>query len=183
MSILTIKMWQNHNRNNMKNILLIAWMFFTIQSIAGQTPALNSEEEAVKMLVINEAKANLRGDYEAWKDCMVDAPQTSYANTASAGGAVYRKNYDEVVKAQKQMLAGKFYQGITLDSQDDWDIKVNGNMAWVRHTQHFTILMTKAKLTAFDLKVLEKIDGKWKISTGAWIGDYKNATPPMKSNY
>jgi SnoaL-like domain len=182
-SILTIKTWQKPQPKNMKNILLIAWMFFTIQSITGQTPALNSEEEAVKMIVINEAKANLRGDYEAWKDCMVDAPQTSYANTASAGGAVYRKNYDEVVKAQKQMFAGKFYQGITLDSQDDWDIKVNGNMAWVRHTQHFTILMTKAKLTAFDLKVLEKIDGKWKISTAAWIGDYKNATPPMKSNY
>jgi hypothetical protein len=162
----------------MKKTLLLLMV-----ALSSHVFAQNADEEAIKKVITDEEQANLRGDYEAWKDCMLDTPQTSYANTASAGGVVYRKNWEEVVKAQKQMIAGRFYQAIKLDSTSDWDIKVNGNMAWVRHTQHFTLLMTKGKLSGLDLKVLEKIDGKWKISTGAWIGDYKNATPPVKSSY
>lgn len=141
----------------------------------------NTDEEAIKKVVMAEADA--REDFDAWIACYADSPQTSYVNTGSPGTAVYRKNFEEVKAAKKKLLAASPKSGFTLDSQDDWVIRVVGNMGWVRHQQHFTILATNTKLTAFSLKVLEKIDGQWKISTAAWIGDFKNATPPMKPTY
>lgn len=147
----------------------------------GRAFAQTADEISVKKVVMAESDA--RDDFEAWMACYADSPQTSYAYASSPGTAVYRKSFEEVKAAKKRQLAASPKSGFTLDSQDDWVIHVVGNMAWVRHTQHFTMLANNQKLTAFDLKVLEKINGQWKISTAAWIGDFKNATPPMKSTY
>jgi len=171
----------------MKTFLLL-FSLVTTSLLLGQSgyafaQTTTDEEAAIKAVVIRESDANARGDSQAWLDYYVDSPQTSYANTGSAGTAVYRKNFEEVKEAKKKSMEGSFKPWFTLDSSTDWNIKVGGNMAWVRHTQHFMILATNTKLTAFDLKVLEKINGQWKISTVAWICDFKNASPPMKSTY
>lgn len=156
-------------------------LFILLIAVSGYAFSQTTDEIAVKKVVI--AESNAREDYQAWIDFYVDSPQTSYAYASSPGTAVYRKNLEEIKEAKKKSLAASPKSGFTLDSTTDWDIKINGNMAWVRHTQHFTILASNTKLNAFDLKVLEKINGQWKISTAAWIGDFKNASPPMKSTY
>jgi hypothetical protein len=114
----------------------------------GQTAEeMRSDVSAVKKVVMAEADA--RDDFDAWIACYADSPQTSYVNTGSPGTAVYRKNLEEVKAAKKKSLAASPKSGFTLDSQDDWVIRVVGNMAWVRHQQHFTMLATNQKLTAF----------------------------------
>ena len=156
-------------------------LFVLLMAVSGYAFAQTEDEIAVKKVVMAESDA--RDNFEAWIDCYADSPQTSYTNTGSPGTAVYRKGFEEIKEAKKKSLATSFQSGFTLDSQDDWVIRVVGDMAWVRSTQHFTILATNTKLTAFNLKVLEKINGKWKISTATWIGDFKNATPPMRPTY
>ncbi len=130
----------------MKNILLIGWWLFAAQIVSAQT--LSADEDAVKKVVMAESDA--RDDFQAWIAFYADSPQTSYANANLPGTAVYRKNFEEVKAAKKKSLAASPKSGFTLDNRDDWVIRVVGNMAWVRHTQHFTILSTNTKLTAFD---------------------------------
>ncbi|MEI7587609.1 hypothetical protein [Runella sp.] len=156
-------------------------LFVLLMAVPCYAFAQTADEIAVKKVVMAESDA--RDDFEAWIDCYADSPQTSYVNTGSPGSAVYHKNFEEVKEAKKKSLAASPKSGFTLDSRDGWVIRVVGDMAWVRSTQHFTILATNTKLTAFDLKVLEKINGQWKISTAAWIGDFRNATPPMRPTY
>jgi hypothetical protein len=156
-------------------------LFVLLMAVPCYAFAQTADEIAVKKVVMAESDA--RDDFEAWIDCYADSPQTSYVNTSSPGSAVYHKNFEEVKEAKKKSLAASPKSGFTLDSRDGWVIRVVGDMAWVRSTQHFTILATNTKLTAFDLKVLEKINGQWKISTAAWIGDFRNATPPMRPTY
>ncbi|GAB2561884.1 hypothetical protein [Spirosoma areae] len=165
----------------MKKNLFVLLMAVSGYAFAQTADEIRSDVSAVKKVVMAESDA--RDDFQAWTDCYADSPQTSFANTSSPGAAVYRRSFEEVKEAKKKSLAASPRSGFTLDSQADWVIRVVGNMAWVRHTQHFTLLATNTKLTAFDLKVLEKINGNWKISTAAWIGDFKNASPPMKSTY
>jgi hypothetical protein len=140
-------------------------LFVLLMAVPCYAFAQTADEIAVKKVVMAESDA--RDDFEAWIDCYADSPQTSYVNTGSPGSAVYHKNFEEVKEAKKKSLAASPKSGFTLDSRDGWVIRVVGDMAWVRSTQHFTILATNTKLTAFDLKVLEKINGQWKISTAA----------------
>jgi len=141
----------------------------------------NTDEEAIKKVIIDEADAWIRHDVQGWASAWIDSPVTSVANNGGPGIVIYRKGFAELKQIEEKRAT--LPPSTTLDSREDWHIRVVGNMAWARHIQHFTLQKTNTKLTGFDLKVLEKIDGQWKISTSSWMGDYRNATPPMKSTY
>jgi hypothetical protein len=66
-------------------------------------------------------------------------------------------------------------------NRGEWNFRFLGNVAWVSYRSTFK--MGQDLIPAAELKVFEKIDGQWKISATASIGDYKNATPPIKSSY
>lgn len=155
--------------------------FLCMVAASGSAFSQTAEEEAIKKVIIDEADAWVRHDFEGWANAWIDSPKTTVVNNSGPGSVVYHKGFDELKRIEK--LRAVTPVSISLDSREDWNIRVVGNVAWARHIQHFTFLKTSAKLSGYDLKVLEKINGQWKISTSTWMGDYKNASPHMKSTY
>lgn len=147
--------------------------------------ANSGEEESIKAVIIGETDAYARRDFDAWVSFYVDSPQTSYALTPNSGPGtvVFRQGFQEMKQNMQRWMKLSPKSEMTSEGRDNWSIKVVGNMAWARFVQHTTLVATNTKLDLVELKVLEKINGQWKISTSAAIGDFKNASPVMKSKY
>ncbi len=145
----------------------------------------NPEEEAIKAVIIGETDAYIRRDLDAWVNFYVDSPQTSYALTPSnaPGTVASRQGFQEMKQSMKRWMTMSPKSEMTSDGRDNWTIKIVGNMAWARFVQHTTLVATNTKMDLVELKVMEKINGQWKISTSDTIADFKNASPPMKSTY
>jgi hypothetical protein len=150
-----------------------------------QTTNTADDETAIKAVIIGETDAYVRRDFDAWAAFYVDSPQTSYALTPNSGPGtvVHRAGFAEMKQNMKHWMAASPKSEMTSEGRDNWNIKIGGNMAWAQFVQHTTLVATKTKLDLIELKVLEKINGQWKISTSAAIADFKNATPPMRSTY
>lgn len=145
----------------------------------------SQEEEAIKAVIIGETDAYVRRDFEAWVSFYVDSPQTSGSLTPNSapGTVIYRQGFTEMKQRMKAWMAMSPKSEMTSDGRDNWNIKIGGNMAWARFVQHTTLVATNTKIDLVELKVLEKINGQWKLSTSATIADFKNANPPMRSTY
>ena len=145
----------------------------------------NAEEEAIKAVIIGQTDAYVRRDFDAWVSFLVDSPQTSRSVTpnSSPGTVIYRQGFAEMKQNMKRGMLASPKSEMTSDGRDNWNIKINGNMAWARFVEHTTLVATNTKLDLVGLTVLEKINGQWKISTSAAIADFKNASPPMRSTY
>jgi hypothetical protein len=144
-----------------------------------------AEEEAIKAVIIGETDAYIRRDLDAWVAYFVDSPQTSYALTPSnAPGTVsYRQGFATIKQGMKAWMKMSPKSDMISEGRDNWTIKIVGNMAWARFVQHTTLVATNTKMDLVELKVMEKINGQWKISTSTTIADFKNANPPVKSTY
>jgi len=168
----------------MKNTLLLACLFLPALQAFAQT-ANADDEAAIKAAIIGETDAYIRRDLDAWVGSFVDSPQTSYALTPSnaPGTVASRQGFQEMKQSMKRWMTMSPKSDMISEGRDNWTIKIVGNMAWARFVQHTTLVATNTKMDLVELKVMEKINGQWKISTSATIADFKNATPPMKSTY
>lgn len=144
-----------------------------------------SDVSDIKAAIIGETDAYVRRDFDAWVSFYVDSPQTSYMLTPNSGPGtvVHRAGFAEMKQNMQLWMAASPKSEMTSEGRDNWNIKVVGNMAWAQFVQHTTLVATNTKMDMVELKVLEKINGQWKISTSAAIGDFKNANPVMKSKY
>lgn len=164
----------------MKKILIITLLFWGFFQIKAQE---NPEEEAIKKAILTEFDAFLNRDLNAWLDIHTHSPHSVYMITPgrSAGQLVFRQGFETMkaatVKNYKTPVKGLF----DIIKREDWNINIVGNVAWASYKSTFK--MGEDLVPAAELKVLEKIDGKWRISATATIGDYKNATQPIKSSY
>ncbi len=175
----------------MNKSILTLLTVFAITSISLAQPdqafaqTITDDEAAIKAAIIGQTDAYIRRDFDAWVTFLVDSPQTSRALTpnSSPGTVIYRQGLAEMKQNMKRGMLASPKSEMTSDGRENWNIKINGNMAWAWFLQHTTLVATNTKLDLVELRVMEKIDGQWKISTSATIGDFKNASPPMRSTY
>jgi hypothetical protein len=176
--------------NSFRHTVFVTLLTLTSLLLAQPNRAIaqttNPDEEAViKAAIIGETDAYIRRDLDAWVSSFVDSPQTSYALTPSnaPGTVASRQGFQEMKQSMKRWMTMSPKSDVISEGRDNWTIKIVGNMAWARFVQHTTLVSTNTKLDLVELKVLEKINGQWKISTSATLADFKNANPPMKSTY
>ena len=150
------------------------------------------EEEAIKKVIIDETKAFNEGNIEALMDAHGDVPYFQWAvtNGGEPGDALtYRST-----KAFKDWAINlpwfKNYNpnnppkpSATQMLKDNWNIQIKGNIAIVTLDEHWINEQAKTKLDVTISKILEKLNGKWKIINTAAVGDFKDATPPIRSKY
>lgn len=158
------------------------WMFVASQRFPASITK-EVEEEAIKKTILGEFDAWLNRDLSAWSEYYVDSPQNIYMITPgrSAGQLVYRTGFENMKISSEKNFKTPVNGLFDIIKREDWKIKIFGNVAYVSYKSTFK--MGDVLVPAAELKVLEKIYGKWKISATAAIGDYKNATPPIKSSY
>jgi len=140
-------------------------------------PALaqNKDVDAIKALLEKETKAFIEIDYKSWADTWAHTPYAfwSYADTTDvnsfSGWDKINSNFSSYFKTAKPSKA-------KIDRE--WhEIKVFGNGAYVRFTQHIeddTIRPGQAQV-----RVLEKIKGQWKIVLVSVIAIEKETLPQL----
>ncbi len=128
-------------------------IFFPLQSIAQC-----SDEKAIQQLLENETKDFLvipisELVLKHWK---LDG-QTRMVVTEADGG--YIDNGMDELLAIKGLV---FLSDMEIIKTDHF-VHINGNSAFASHEQIFVDKKTKAKIFSHEIRVLEKIDGVWKI--------------------
>jgi hypothetical protein len=138
--------------------IILPCLLFFLASSTGFAQKKN-DTEAIKALIERETKAFFEIDYNTWADSWAQTPYSfwSFADTTDvnsfSGWESINKGFSEYFKTSKPSKA-------TIDRK--WiDIKIFGNGAYARFTQHVRD-NTNRKPQA-EVRVLEKINGKWKI--------------------
>lgn len=166
----------------MKNtVLLFCFLCLTTQ-LSAQTPSVNADEEAIKKVIVTEFDAFTQGDFNTWANTYVDAPSTTFMVTpATNSGSLFAVS--DFQKLSNMMKAGikppkpGTKPTMTLDSRDNWIFRIKSDMAFAIYDEVF-LLNTGIKVKGKTQKVMEKVNGQWKIATTAAICDFNNAIIP-----
>ena len=140
-----------------------------------------SEKAAIRKVIEDEAKYFSKADYNNYsKTINYNADLAAYYVT-EPGGII------EVVGTEACKAAAKAYfadPNSVFDknaSHSNWNIRVRDDVAWA--TFDTTSDTWGSKITTKQIRVLEKINGDWKISTLVAIPNFKTAQPAIKNSY
>lgn len=160
-------------------------LFVLLMAVSGYAFAQSTEEERVKKVAIDETDAYVRRDFQAWADCYVDAPTTTFIGTPNGnpGGLMASTDFQKVAQGMKNWMKASPQSEMQVLKRDNWIVRVNGTMAWVAYDQQNLMIKPERKINSKELKVLEKTDGGWKIAATSTVWDFKNADPPIPSKY
>ena len=151
-------------------IILPCLLFFLSLAVLGQK---KNDTEAIKKLIERETKAFFEIDYKTWADTWAHAPYSfwSFADTTDvnsfSGWEAIDKGFSEYFRTAKPSKA---------EIERNWlDIKIFGNGAYARFTQH--VKDNTVRNPQAEIRVLEKINGEWKIVCVSVIAIEKDNIP------
>lgn len=145
--------------------------------VCGSVPAFSQSKDvdAIKAVLEKETKAFVEIDYKNWADTWAHTPYTfwSYADTTDvnsfSGWEAINAGFADYFRTAKPSKA-------KIDR--NWhEIKVYGNGAYVRFTQHITDETHRPSQA--QVRVLEKIKGQWKIVLVSVIAIEKDNRPQL----
>jgi hypothetical protein len=151
-------------------------------------PAVNPDEEDIKTFIVNETEAWLDQKQDVWAEGFIHEPYLTWTvtNGGEPGDALTMRGWDALnaymdkwFKNDMSALTKEWRKAKT--TRDQWQIQIRGNVAYVSFNQHSE--SEKQKMDSTETRVLERINGKWKIAMQATVADFKDATPPIRSKY
>ncbi len=135
----------------------------------------SNDVEAIKALIERETKAFFEIDYKTWADSWSHVPYAfwSFADTTDvnsfSGWDQIEKGFAEYFRTSKPSTAKIERTWLGLE------VKVYGNGAYVRFNQH--VKDDSQRPPQAEVRVLEKINGQWKIVCVAVIALEKDNEP------
>ena len=140
-------------------ILCVCLLLSLTLSVSAQKK--NADAEAIRAVIERETKAFFEIDYKSWADSWAHTPYAfwSFADTTDvnsfSGWAQIDKGFSEYFRTAKRSTAKIDREWLGLE------VKIYGNGAYVRFNQYVndgTVRPGQA-----EVRVLEKINGQWKI--------------------
>jgi hypothetical protein len=153
-------------------------------------PTPNPEEEDIKKLIVNETEMWLDQKHDAWAESFIHEPYLTWSatNSGEPGDVLTMRGWEALneymnawFKNDMSALTKEWRKAKT--TRDQWQIQIRGNVAYVSYNQHSENDEKKTKSDSTETRVLEKINGKWKITMQTTLADFKDATPPIRSKY
>jgi hypothetical protein len=150
------------------------------------------EEEAIKKVILNEGIAFSQGNIDAFMDTYADVPYLIWTvtNGGEPGDVLTYRGYKALKEWAMNLPWFKNYKPDSPPSpnanvweKDNWNIEIKGNIAIVNFDEHWLYGKEKSKLNVTVIKILERINGKWKFINTSALGDFKDAVPPIRSKY
>ncbi len=147
------------------------------------------DEVAIKKCINDATQFFYKGDYENWKNTWLDADYIVWTVTPSGnpGAAIRIYGFDDLSKTFKGWMDGRPVRNVgknMVHERDNWIIEVRDDVAFVTFEDNVTNTNPDGyKGLVYETRVLEKIDGTWKMVQLNAIFDFKNATPQMRSKY
>lgn len=139
----------------------------------GKTASFSNDEAAIKALIEKETKAFFEIDYATWKACWAHVPHAfwSFADTTDvnsfSGWTAINNGFANYFKTSRPSTA---------KIERKWhDMKIYSNGAYVRFTQ--LVRDDTDRPAQEEVRVLEKINGQWKIVCVAVIAVQKDNEP------
>jgi hypothetical protein len=152
---------------------LFFWIVLFLACASSALGQKKNDTAAIKALIERETKAFFEIDFKTWQDSWVQTPYAfwSFADTTDvnsfSGWEAINKGFTEYFKTAKPSNA-------TIERT--WhDIKIFGNGAYARFTQH--VKDNTKRSPQAEIRVLEKINGQWKIVCVSVIALEKDNVP------
>lgn len=159
----------------MKTIARIFCVCLLVCSAVSTIAQKNNDVEAIKALIEKETTAFFEIDYNTWASSWAQTPYAfwSFADTTDvnsfSGWQNINAGFTEYFRTAKPSKA---------KIERNWlDIKVYGNGAYARFTQH--VSDNTARPPQAEIRVLEKIKGTWKIVCVNVIAIQKDNEPKL----
>ncbi len=127
-----------------------------------------SEYAAIAHVIRAETLAYKSKDFSAWAECFVQNEDTHDVLVSNVAGLSVHKGWPEVASHMKRI----FREGLATDlvdfGQENMHIKISGNMAWAVFDS-WSETESGASLRSFDVRILERVAGHWKIVFNAFV--------------
>ena len=153
-------------------------------------PTPNPDEEDIKKVIVDETSHWIDGNFDKWSASFIQEPYLlwSVTNGGEPGDVLTMRGWEALktfMTAWFKNYNGDFAKKMKQSevTRDNWQIQMRSNVAYVSYNQHTVNADTKQILDSTETRVLERIGGKWKIAMLTALGDFKDATPPIKSKY
>ncbi|GAB2602901.1 hypothetical protein [Spirosoma areae] len=152
----------------MKTSLLVTTLLLGIV-IRGLAQADN---EAIKRVLRSETEGFFKRDKAEWSNAWAHTPYINFAANLYGGDFRLIKGWNELEKAfASQFKSSKVSDKVTVQNAN-YTIHQNGNMAFVTYDQ--TLLDSHGKTTSKETRVVEKLNGQWKIINVIALTNLKN---------
>ena len=141
----------------MKTFLLAVavWLGTVTGSLA------QSDQEAIKRVLRDETEGFFKRDKARWAGAWAHKPYVHFAANLYGGDFMLIKGWNNLEKQfANQFKSSKLTDKVTVQN-GNYTIHQNGSMAFVTYDQ--TLLDSHGKTTSKESRVLEKLDGRWKI--------------------
>ena len=120
-----------------------------------------SDNEAMKRVLRSETEGFFKRDKAEWSNAWAHMPYINFAANLYGGDFRLVKGWNELEKHfASQFKSKKVTDKVTVQNSN-YSIHQNGNMALVTYDQ--TLVDSHGKTTSKETRVLEKLNGQWKI--------------------
>ncbi|MEO1484802.1 MAG: hypothetical protein AAFU57_03575 [Bacteroidota bacterium] len=147
----------------MKLLFLSAVLFGTV-AVAQNATSL--EETKIKKVILAETMAYEQESMDAWEDTVTKSTNMTFVYGLADGTRGHINGYDNIKTLVQEWMDGEedTYEFI---ERSNWNIKINGNQAWATFREKATV--NGQTTIGEEIRILEKIDGKWKLDVIAFI--------------
>ncbi len=127
-----------------------------------------NEHAAIAQVIRAETLAYKSKDFAAWADCFVQNEDTHDVLVSNVAGLSVFQGWPAVATHMERV----FRDGLTTDlvdfGQENMRIKTSGDMAWAVFDS-WSETASGASLRSFDVRILERVSGHWKIVFNAFV--------------
>ncbi len=138
-----------------------------VLSVSGQETKGSGEEEKIKEVIIGETAAYEEGSIDKWRNVVTQSPKMTYLYGLQDGTTGHVVGFKALEKMILEWIADKEKSDYKTIERTHWNIKITGNTAWATYKEK--AMVDGEMLIGEEIRILEKIDGKWKIDLVAFI--------------
>ncbi|GAB4027716.1 hypothetical protein [Spirosoma koreense] len=131
-----------------------------------------ADNDAIKRVLYNETEGFFTRDKARWANAWAHAPYVNFAANLYGGDFRLIQGWTNLEKQfASQFKSSKVTDKVTVQNAN-YTIHQNGNMAFVTYDQ--TLVDSHGKTTSKESRVVEKLNGEWKIINVIALTNLKN---------
>ena len=150
-----------------KYVLVIAIVLSSLSESLAQ-----ADHEAIKRVLRSETEGFFKRDKAEWSNAWAHAPYIHFAANLYGGDFMLIEGWSKLEKQFASQFKSTKVSDKVVVQNANYTIRQNGNMAFVAYDQ--TLLDSHGKTTSKESRVVEKINGQWKIINVTALTNLKN---------
>jgi len=148
-------------------------------------PSTPSDQHQIKQVVNRETQAFYDRDFTTWKKCFAHSPDLVWTvtNSNKPGDVITIRgwsSFQDKVKGWMKNPPSRKPSNLN-SSRDRWNIQVRGDVAFISFSDLHYDKSSGGHIEVTDTRVLEKLDGQWRIIQLSSLFDFADAISASQS--